>query len=90
MIQSGPDMAEEIGQAAIAFQRQLTGHEPKSASVALSSLWQKLRGRCLRLWAGFFVVETRSYLSQYCFVSTPRIRDQIRGASTRGTFATGC
>jgi hypothetical protein len=28
----------------------------------------------LRLWAGFFVVETRPYFSQYCFVSTPRIQ----------------
>ena len=35
MLQSTSNMAEEIAQAAIAFQPQLTGHKPKSVSVAI-------------------------------------------------------
>ena len=45
----------------------------------LGSLWQKSRGRCggfayrcLRPRTRPIVVETRSYLVQYCIVSTPR------------------
>ena len=45
----------------------------------LGSLWQKSRGRCggfayrcLRPRTRPIVVETRSYLIQYCIVSTPR------------------
>ena len=45
----------------------------------LGSLWQKSRGRCggfdyrgLRPRTRLIVVETRSYLVQYCIVSTPR------------------
>jgi uncharacterized protein YbcI len=36
MHQSTQTMAEQIAQAATAFQRQRTGHEPKSVSVVLS------------------------------------------------------
>ena len=36
MPQSTPNMAEQLAQAATAFQQQLTGHEPKSVSVVLS------------------------------------------------------
>jgi hypothetical protein len=54
-----------------------------------SSPWQKSRGRRLRLWLGLFVVGT-----QRISFNTPRssasIPSQIRGASPRGTFATGC
>jgi uncharacterized protein YbcI len=35
MIQSAPNMAEQIAQAATAFQQHLTGHEPKSVSVVV-------------------------------------------------------
>ena len=31
-----PSVAQQIAQAAIAFQQQRTGHEPKSAAVVLS------------------------------------------------------
>jgi hypothetical protein len=50
------------------------GESKRMGRAIVSSLWQKSRGRCLCLWAGFFVVETRSYFNEYCFVSTPRIR----------------
>src|SRR5277367_4623852 len=36
MHQSTKNMAEQIAQAATAFQQQRTGHEPKSVSVVLS------------------------------------------------------
>lgn len=36
MFQSAPNMAEQIAQAATAFQKHLTGHKPKSVSVVLS------------------------------------------------------
>ena len=35
MLQSPPNMAERIAQAAIAFKQQLTSRKPKSVSVAL-------------------------------------------------------
>ena len=36
MLKTTPTMAEQIAQAAKAFQQQRTGHEPKSVSVVLS------------------------------------------------------
>ncbi|MGA2440531.1 MAG: Na-translocating system protein MpsC family protein [Tepidisphaeraceae bacterium] len=36
MLQSTPTMAQQIAQAATAFQQQRTGHAPKSVSVVLS------------------------------------------------------
>jgi uncharacterized protein YbcI len=36
MIKTTPNMAEQIAEAATAFQRQRTGHAPKSVSVVLS------------------------------------------------------
>src|SRR5580658_11005732 len=36
MLETIPNMAEQIAQAATAFQQQRTGHEPKSVSVVLS------------------------------------------------------
>ncbi len=36
MIDSKPNMAKQIAEAATAFQKQRTGHEPKSVSVVLS------------------------------------------------------
>src|SRR5580658_1312413 len=35
MLETIPNMAEQIAQAATAFQQQRTGHEPKSVSVVL-------------------------------------------------------
>ena len=54
-----------------------------------SSPWQKSRGRRLRLWLGLFVVETpRISINTRRFSAS--IPSQSRGASPRGTFATGC
>ena len=36
MIKSNPNMAQQIAEAAIAFEQQRTGHTPKSVSVVLS------------------------------------------------------
>jgi uncharacterized protein YbcI len=36
MLQSTPTMAEQIGEAATAFQQQRTGHTPKSVNVVLN------------------------------------------------------
>jgi hypothetical protein len=50
------------------------GQTINTVEVSHGSTWLKSRGLCLRFLAGPFVVETRPYFIQYCFVSTPRSR----------------
>jgi hypothetical protein len=51
---------------------------------ALYSLRQKSHGPGLRPEVGLFVVETRSYFDQYCFVSTPRSRPRAAAPCRAG------
>ena len=62
----------------------------RSGTIAPSSPWLKSRGRCLRLRAGLFVVETCPYLAAILLRLDASIPARIRGASARGTLTTGC
>ena len=53
------------------LRRRIHRHH-EASRLSLAARGNSREGACLRLCVRDFVVETRSYFVQYCFVSTPR------------------